>query len=97
MNTEIFKPVVTEKMNKQGDAFNRYGFWVTTNANKLEIKAIVEKTYGVKVVGVNTINYRGKNKSRYTKAGMLVGRGVHRKKAIVTLAKDNKIDFYSNI
>jgi large subunit ribosomal protein L23 len=94
---EILKPLITEKMTKQGDTFNRYGFLVTRNANKLEIKEIVEKTYGVKVENVNTINYRGKNKSRYTKAGLLAGRAVHRKKAIVTLAKGDKIDFYSNI
>jgi large subunit ribosomal protein L23 len=94
---EILKPLITEKMTKQGDAFNRYGFLVTRDANKLEIKEIVEKTYGVKVENVNTINYRGKNKSRYTKAGLLAGRAVHRKKAIVTLAKGDKIDFYSNI
>jgi large subunit ribosomal protein L23 len=97
MTTQILKPLITEKMTKQGDTFNRYGFVVTRDANKLEIKEVVEKTYGVKVLSVNTINYRGKNKSRYTKAGVLSGRAVHRKKAIVTLAKDNKIDFYSNI
>ncbi|GHT14183.1 50S ribosomal protein L23 [Bacteroidia bacterium] len=94
---EILKPLVTEKMTKQGDTLNRYGFLVTRTANKLEIKKIVESTYNVKVTDVNTINYRGKNKSRYTKAGLLQGRAVHRKKAIVTLVKGDKIDFYSNI
>jgi large subunit ribosomal protein L23 len=46
---------------------------------------------------VNTVNYHGKKKSRYTKAGMLRGRMNHFKKAYVTLAGDDKIDFYSNI
>ena len=46
---------------------------------------------------VNTLNYMGKLKSRYTKQGLLVGRSNHFKKAIVTLKDGDKIDFYSNI
>jgi large subunit ribosomal protein L23 len=53
--------------------------------------------YGVSVIDVNTVNYHGKRKSRYTTAGMLTGRTNHYKKAFVTLAGDDKIDFYSNI
>ena len=49
------------------------------------------------IVDVNTVNYHGKRKSRYSKAGMLRGRANHFKKAYVTLAGDDKIDFYSNI
>ena len=49
------------------------------------------------VADVNTINYHGKKKSRFTKAGVLKGRTNHFKKAIVTLAGEDKIDFYSNI
>jgi large subunit ribosomal protein L23 len=84
-------------MTAQGEKLNRYGFIVEPTANKLEIKQAVESMYGVKVLNVNTMNCRGKNKSRYTKAGILSGRTVHRKKAIVTLAQGEKIDFYSNI
>jgi large subunit ribosomal protein L23 len=84
-------------MTKQGDKLHRYGFIVELGANKLEIKQMVEAMYGVKVEKVNTMNYRGKSKSRYTKAGVLSGRTVHRKKAVVTLAKGEQIDFYSNI
>ena len=93
----LIKPIVTEKMTAQGDKLNRYGFIVDRNANKIEIKQAVEQTYNVSVVKVNTVNYHGKKKSRYTKAGMLTGRTNHYKKAYVTLAKDDKIDFYSNI
>ena len=53
--------------------------------------------YNVTVKDVNTVNYHGKRKSRYSKAGMLRGRANHFKKAYVTLAGDDKIDFYSNI
>ena len=93
----LIKPIVTEKMTIQGEKLNRYGFIVDRVANKLQIKLAVEQMYGVKVVDVNTINYHGKRKSRFTKAGLLAGRANHYKKAIVTLAGEDKIDFYSNI
>ena len=93
----IFKPIVTEKMTEQGEKLNRYGFIVDRRANKLEIKAAVEQMYNVTVEDVNTVNYHGKKRSRYTKAGLLRGRSNHFKKAYVTLAGDDKIDFYANI
>lgn len=93
----LIKPLVTEKMTIQGDKLNRYGFIVNRGANKIEIKNAVEQMYGVTVKDVNTVNYHGKRKSRYTKAGILTGRANHFKKAYVTLAGEDKIDFYSNI
>lgn len=78
-------------------AHNRYGFVVDKRANKIQIKAAVEQFYNVKVVDVNTMNYSGKVKSRYTKAGFLTGRTNAFKKAIVTLAEGDVIDFYANI
>ncbi len=93
----LIKPLVTEKMTMLGDKFNRYGFIVDRGANKIEIKAAVEQMYGVSVKDVNTVNYHGKRKSRFTKAGLLTGRANHYKKAYVTLNGDDKIDFYSNI
>ena len=93
----IIKPIVTEKLTVQGEKLNRYGFIVDREANKLLIKAAVEQLYHVTVADVNTVNYHGKRKSRYTKAGMLKGRTNHFKKAYVTLAGEDKIDFYANI
>ena len=93
----IIKPIVTEKMTAQGEKLNRYGFIVDRKANKLEVKAAVEQMYNVSVADVNTVNYHGKKKSRYSKSGILRGRMNHFKKAYVTLAGDDKIDFYSNI
>ena len=93
----IIKPIVTEKLTIQGEKLNRYGFIVDREANKLQIKAAVEQAYNVTVADVNTVNYHGKRKSRYTKAGMLTGRANHYKKAIVTVAGEDKIDFYANI
>ena len=93
----LLKPIVTEKMTSQGDKFNRYGFLVAKDANKLQIKKAVEELYNVTVASVNTIRYGGKIKSRNTKSGLLSGRTNAVKRAIVTLAEGNKIDFYSNI
>jgi len=93
----LLKPIVTEKMTSQGDKYNRYGFIVAKNANKLQIKKAVEELYDVTVDSVNTMRYDGKAKSRNTKSGILRGKTVSRKKAIITLEEGSKIDFYSNI
>ena len=93
----LIKPTVTEKMTAQGDDFNRYGFVVSKDANKLQIKQAVEELYDVKVAEVNTMRYNGKRKQRYTKSGVSVGKTASYKKAVVTLAEGEVIDFYSNI
>ncbi|MCK9269236.1 MAG: 50S ribosomal protein L23 [Bacteroidales bacterium] len=93
----ILKPIITEKMTELGEKLNRYGFIVRKEANKVQIKQAVEALYGVEVESVNTMNIPGKFKSRYTKTGLISGRTKARKKAIITLAKGETIDFYSNI
>ena len=93
----IKKPVITEKMTAISEKLNKYAFIVDKNANKIEIKKAVEKLYDVKVEAVNTMNYQGKKKSRYTKAGVVTGRRPAFKKAVVTLKEGDTIDFYSNI
>ena len=94
----IIKPLVTEKMTAITDKTNnRFGFIVRPEANKLEIKREIEGLYNVTVVDINTIRYSGKNKSRYTKSGLITGRTNAFKKAIVTLKEGDTIDFYSNI
>lgn len=94
----IIKPLVTEKMTAITEkANNRFGFIVRPDANKYEIKNEVEALYKVNVVSVNTLEYAGKSKSRYTRAGLVKGRTNAYKKAIVTLKDGEMIDFYSNI
>ncbi len=93
----IVKPLVTEKMTDITEKQNKFGFIVRPEANKLQIKAEIEAQYNVNVVGISTMIYAGKNKSRYTKAGLLKGRTNAFKKAIVTLKEGETIDFYSNI
>lgn len=96
MDIEI-KPIVTEKATKLTDKLNRYTFRVSPEANKYQIKMLVEKLYGVKVVSVNTAIQRAKNRSRWTKSGLLRGKTSAYKKAFITLAEGQTIDFYSNI
>ena len=94
----IIKPIVTEKQTAITEKFpNRYGFRVSPDANKLEIKKAVEVMYGVNVESVNTMNYAGKKKSRYTKSGIINGKTSAFKKANVTLKEGETIDFFSNI
>ena len=93
----IVKPLVTEKLTAITEKLNRFGFIVRPEANKLEIKKEVEALYNVTVVEVNTMRYDGKNKSRYTRSGIINGRTNAFKKAIVTLKEGDTIDFYSNI
>ena len=91
------QPKVTEKATKLTEKLNRYTFRVSPQANKYQIKMLVEKLYGVKVVNVNTAVVRGKNKSRWTKSGLLRGKTSAYKKAFITVGEGQTIDFYSNI
>lgn len=93
----IIKPLVTEKANGISEKLNKYSFIVRPEANKLQIKAEIEALYNVVVEDVNTIRYAGKNKARYTRAGLVKGRTNAFKKAVVTLKEGDNIDFYSNI
>ncbi|MCD7931767.1 MAG: 50S ribosomal protein L23 [Tannerellaceae bacterium] len=94
----IIKPIITEKQTAITEKFqNRFGFRVSPKANKLEIKKAVEDMYNVTVEDVNTMNYSGKRKTRYTKSGIINGKQAAFKKAIVTLKEGDTIDFFSNI
>ena len=93
----ILKPIITEKMSQITEKLNRYGFLVDIRANKLEIKKAIKDIYGVEIESVNTMKYAGKKKTRYNKTGFITGFESSYKKAIITLAKGETIDFYSNI
>jgi large subunit ribosomal protein L23 len=97
LNSILIKPLITEKVTEQGDDYNKYGFIVNKKANKIQIRNAVEEMYGVTVESVNTMRYRGKQRSRYTRSGLIKGKENSFKKAIVTLAEGDSIDFYSNI
>lgn len=93
----IVKPLVTEKVNDLTEKQGKYCFIVRPDANKAQIQDEVEARYKVKVLSVNTSNYAGKNKSRYTRTGILRGKTPAYKKAYITLKEGDTIDFFSNI
>ena len=93
----IIKPIITEKITKDGEIFNRFGFVVDKKANKVQIKKAVEATYGIKVVNVNTMNVRPDRTTKYTKSGLISGKTNAYKKAIVQVQEGETIDFYNNI
>ena len=91
------KPILTEKASSLTEKSNRFTFKVEPKANKLQIKAAIEKMYGVNILAINTMVVNGKMKSRNTKGGLVSGRSPKYKKAIVTLKDGETIDYYSNI
>ena len=85
----IIRPMVSEK-SYAGLEQNRYTFLVAPDSNKTEIKEAVQKIWNVRVLQVNTMNRRGKEKRfRYT-----MGRRPNQKLAVVTLAEGDAIEIF---
>ncbi len=93
----IIKPIVTEKVTKESEVLNKFGFVVNKNANKIEIKKAVEAIYNVTVLSVNTMNVRPDRSTKYTKSGLISGKTNAYKKAFVQVQEGETIDFYNNI
>jgi len=93
----LIQPLISEKMNALNQKLNKVGFLVDKDSNKIQIKNAVEKMYGVTVKSVDTAVVPGKTKVRYTRKGMTRGTKPSFKKAYVTLAKGETIDFYANV
>lgn len=91
------KPILTEKATQLSEKLGCYTFAVSPDASKGQIKDTIEALYGVKVERVNTAVMRPKNKSRWTKSGLLRGKTEAWKKAVVKVADGQTIDFFSNI
>lgn len=84
----IVRPILTERSTILKEKFNQYIFQTALSANKGGIKRAVEELFKVKVQSVRTMTVRGKFRRR----GRLGGYTPDWKKAIVTLAKGQKID-----
>lgn len=91
------KPIITEKATKVTENLGWYTFRVSPEANKYQIKKLIEELYDVKVERINTAVVRGKNKSRWTKSGLLRGKTAAYKKVYVKVGEGQQIDFFSNI
>ena len=81
----IIRPIVSER-TMAGSAQRKYTFEVAKSATKIDICRAAEEIFGVKVLSVNTMNVRGKNK----RMGVHVGKTAASKKAIITLTEDSK-------
>ena len=89
---EIIKgPIITEKSNDLLEKENKYTFKVSLDANKVEIKQAIEAIYKVKVVDIATVRVLPKRR----RVGKYEGYRSAYKKAIVKLAKDDKIDAFN--
>ncbi|MFZ1323233.1 MAG: 50S ribosomal protein L23 [Ignavibacteria bacterium] len=97
MKIILVKPLITEKNTAIQETLNQYSFEVGIKTNKLEIAKAVEDKFNVRVKEVNTLISKGKKKSQMTKKGRFEGYRADRKKAIVTLHKEDKIDFLGNV
>ncbi|NVM57037.1 MAG: 50S ribosomal protein L23 [Desulfobacterales bacterium] len=89
----VKKPMITEKSTIQKEANNQLTFEVDRRANKVEIRRAVEKIFNVRVLDVRTMQMKGKVK----RFGRTVGRRRNLKKAIVTLAKGEHVEFYKGM
>ena len=84
----IIAPLITEKVSAQTSDGKTYVFKVNKSANKYEIKKAFEEAFGVKVVNVNTLITKPKDK----RVGKYKGQTKTFKKAIITLADGDRID-----
>ena len=86
----IVRPLITERAATMKETENKVVFQVAVDANKNEIKAAVESLFEVTVLAVRTMNVKGKPK----RMGRFEGRRAAWKKAIVTLSKEDSLDFF---
>ncbi len=95
----ILRPVISEKTIDESGR-GKYTFAVHADANKIQIKAAVEELYKgekIEVVSVNVLTTKAKEKRRGTRRGRIVGYTTPWRKAIVTLAPGQKIEFFEGV
>lgn len=90
----LLRPLISEKSTGLKELGNQVAFYVHASANKIEIQQAVENVFGVKVAAVNVINYRPRTRKKF---GRLVGKISGYKKAYVSLAPGDKIDFFEGV
>lgn len=86
----VRRPLITERASQLQEEANRYVFEVRGDANKIEIRRAVEEIFEVTVTKVNTLSVRGKVK----RMGRFQGRRASWKKAIVSVAQGQSIEFF---
>lgn len=86
----IKRPIISEKSTALAEVAGKYAFEVAVQANKHEIKDAVQRLFNVKVSAVRTLVMHGKVK----RVGRFETKRSNWKKAFVTLAEGQKIDFF---
>lgn len=89
----IVRPLITEKSTDQLDRNHAYTFVVNKDSNKQQIASAVESLFNVKVAGVRTMQYRGKER----RVGRHTGRRAAWKKAVVTLREGDSIEIFEGV
>ena len=103
----VLRPVVSEKSidqstltDRNSKVGNKYTFQVHSDANKIQIKDAIESLYAaekISVVAVNVLTRQPKTKQRGTKRGRVTGKVGGWRKAVVTLAPGQKIQFFEGV
>ena len=89
----LIQALISEKATDLQEKQNCYAFKVDRDANKMQIKRAVEKSFDVKVLAIRTANVKGKTK----RLGRFEGKRVDWKKAYVWLGKDDKIELFESV
>ena len=92
----ILRPVISEKSIDESGR-GKYTFAVHDDANKFQIKAAVEEIFKVTVLSVNVLMTQSKEKRRGVGRSRLKGRTSPWRKAIVTVAEGDKIEFFEGV
>lgn len=87
------RPMITEKSTEEKDKHNKLFFEVDRRANKIEIKQAVEQIFKVDVLGVHTVNVKGKLK----RVGRYFTKRPDWKKAIVTIEPGQRVEFFEGV
>jgi large subunit ribosomal protein L23 len=86
----ILRPLITEKNVHKAERLSQYSFEINPKATKEDVRRAVEALFNVNVSKVRTQARRGKHRRYRFRMGELKSW----KKAIVTLHKDQRIDFF---
>lgn len=92
--TILIKPLISEKSTAIKEQANQVAFQVARGANKIEVKKAVEEAFKVKVNGVNIVNIRSRARKRF---GRATGKISGYRKAYITLAPGEKIEFFEGV
>jgi large subunit ribosomal protein L23 len=89
----LVRPLITEKATRlHGE--NKYPFEVQAHANKIQVKEAVEKGFNVRVISVNVMTMKGKPRRV---RGNRIKHSSEWKKAIVTLAPEDKLELFEGV